>query len=67
MIFFRGSVQDFETWENEYGLDGWGYDDVLPYFKKFENNEDVKNAPSIHGYSGPINISMLRCGLLSRV
>jgi hypothetical protein len=58
MIFFRGSVRDFDIWENEYKLDGWGFDDVMPFFKKFENNEDVKNSP-IHGYSGPINISTL--------
>lgn len=56
MVFFRGSVRDFEIWKNEYGLEGWGYNDVLPYFKKFENNEDVRGS-AVHGYSGPINIS----------
>jgi choline dehydrogenase-like flavoprotein len=58
MVYFRGSERDFDIWENDYGLEGWGYNDVLPYFIKYENNEDVPNSP-IHGYSGPINISML--------
>lgn len=36
MGFVRGSRFDFEQWERE-GATGWGYDKVLPYFKKLEN------------------------------
>lgn len=57
MIYFRGSKKDFDEWENDFGLEGWGYDDVMPFFKKFENNTAVPNNPAIHGYSGPIEIS----------
>eukprot|EP00026_Physarum_polycephalum_P003850 Phypoly_transcript_03866.p1 GENE.Phypoly_transcript_03866~~Phypoly_transcript_03866.p1 ORF type:complete len:727 (+),score=102.27 Phypoly_transcript_03866:97-2277(+) len=60
MVYFRGSVRDFTIWKEDYGLEGWGFEDVLPYFKKFENNEDVKNASDIHGYSGPINITIVK-------
>lgn len=57
MVYFRGSKRDFNQWHDELGLKGWGYDDVLPYFKKFEHNWDV-NDPSVHGFSGPINITI---------
>eukprot|EP00026_Physarum_polycephalum_P003440 Phypoly_transcript_03451.p1 GENE.Phypoly_transcript_03451~~Phypoly_transcript_03451.p1 ORF type:complete len:619 (+),score=90.34 Phypoly_transcript_03451:557-2413(+) len=60
LIYFRGSVRDFTIWRDDFGLEGWGFDDVLPYFKKFENNEDVPNSPDVHGYSGPINITITR-------
>lgn len=36
MGFVRGSRFDFDQWERE-GATGWGYDEVLPYFKKLEN------------------------------
>lgn len=58
MVYFRGSVHDFNQWESDFGLKGWNYQGVLPYFKKFENNQDVSDS-SVHGHSGPINISTL--------
>lgn len=36
MLFTRGNRHDFDEWEDA-GNDGWGYEGVLPYFKKFEN------------------------------
>lgn len=36
MNYVRGSRHDFDQWRNE-GCVGWGYDDVLPYFKKSED------------------------------
>lgn len=57
MVYFRGSKHDFDVWEHEYGLTGWGYQDVLHFFKKYENNQDILNSSSKHGYGGPINIS----------
>ena len=36
MTLGRASKHDFDTWE-EMGNPGWGYEDVLPYYKKYEN------------------------------
>ncbi|XP_075983930.1 glucose dehydrogenase [FAD, quinone]-like [Anticarsia gemmatalis] len=56
MIYTRGTQQDYDAWK-QMGNDGWGWDDVFPYFKKIENynipnfdNEDY------HGHEGHLNI-----------
>lgn len=36
LVYIRGSRHDYDLWERN-GCDGWGYDDVLPYFLKSEN------------------------------
>lgn len=35
----------------------------MPYFKKFENNIDVPNKPDVHGYNGPIHITICKFSL----
>lgn len=57
-VYFRGAKRDYEEWKEQYGLDNWGYDNVLPFFKRFENNEDIIDS-NLHGHDGPINISMI--------
>lgn len=37
MAYVRGNKMDFDNWKN-LGNDGWGYEDVLPYFVKSEKN-----------------------------
>ena len=54
MIYLRGHRLDYEHWR-QLGNEGWGYDDVLPYFKKSENNE-TENGP-FHGKGGPLNVT----------
>jgi choline dehydrogenase len=54
MIYVRGHPHDFDRWE-ELGNPGWGYDAVLPYFKKAENQE--RGASTYHGVGGPQNVA----------
>jgi choline dehydrogenase len=54
MAYIRGNRQDYDDWA-AVGNDGWGYDDVLPYFIKSENNEQLQN--SYHGQGGPLNVT----------
>lgn len=54
MIYIRGNRQDYDTWER-LGAAGWGYEDVLPFFKKFENHERLNDR--YHGHGGPMNIA----------
>jgi choline dehydrogenase-like flavoprotein len=56
MIYNRGHRADYDHWAAE-GNAGWGYDDVLPYFKKAENNE--RGADTFHGSGGPLNVKDL--------
>jgi len=57
MIYIRGHAEDFNTWAN-LGCTAWGWDDILPYFKKAESYED--GDPELHGSSGPQTVSKLR-------
>ena len=56
MIYVRGQPQDYDGWA-ESGCDGWGYDDVMPYFKKHEHQERGEN--SHHATGGPVWVSDL--------
>src|ERR671924_2038208 len=51
MIYIRGNRADYDGW----GLDGWGFDDLLPYFKRAEDNE--RGADEYHGAGGPLCVS----------
>lgn len=53
MIFIRGHRLDFDHW-NYLGNEGWGYDDVLPYFMKSEDNE--AGASQFRGVGGPLSV-----------
>jgi choline dehydrogenase len=54
MIYIRGQAQDYDHWR-ELGNDGWGYSDVLPFFRKAEHNERL--ADRFHGTTGPMNVT----------
>lgn len=58
MAYVRGHPKDFDRWEQEYGLEGWGYDDVLPYFRKQESWEG--GASAYRGGSGPLHTQYSR-------
>ena len=59
MVYIRGHRSDYDGWA-ALGNTGWAYDDVLPYFKKAENNEVVKD--DYHGIGGPLNVANIRTG-----
>lgn len=54
MVYIRGAPSDFDRWQ-AHGAEGWSYDDVLPYFRKAENNEVYSN--DVHGQEGPLCVS----------
>ncbi len=53
-IYTRGNAQDYDEWR-QMGCTGWGYDDVLPYFRKAEDNDTFDNR--FHGKGGPLGVS----------
>jgi choline dehydrogenase-like flavoprotein len=55
MMYVRGRPLDYEGWR-EAGCEGWGWDDVLPVFKRMENDER-HGATEIHGADGPVNVA----------
>ncbi|MDQ0462692.1 choline dehydrogenase [Caulobacter ginsengisoli] len=54
MIYIRGHARDYDQWR-QMGLDGWGYADILPYFKRSESLEGGGDA--WHGGEGPLHVS----------
>ncbi|XP_045539340.1 glucose dehydrogenase [FAD, quinone]-like [Papilio machaon] len=56
MIYTRGASNDYNKWK-QMGNEGWGWDDVLPYFKKVENfNIPSLDDPKYHGHDGFLNV-----------
>ena len=53
LVYVRGNALDFERWQNEEGARGWGYADVLPYFKRAETRADGGN--EYRGGEGPLS------------
>ena len=54
MVYIRGNRVDYDAWA-AMGFEGWGWDDVLPYFIKAEDNE--RGASELHGAGGPLRVS----------
>ena len=57
MIAVRGNRRDFDDWAAA-GLDGWAFDDVLPYFRKLESH--WRGESEWHGGSGPVGITRMQ-------
>ena len=57
MVYARGHRDDYDHW-GALGNPGWSFDEVLPYFKRAENNE--RGADAFHGAGGPLNVMDLR-------
>jgi choline dehydrogenase-like flavoprotein len=54
-LYTRGNAKDYDAWASEAGAAGWSYREVLPYFKRSEDNQKLHNA--YHTYSGPLGVS----------
>jgi len=54
-VYMRGTRADYDAWKDDFGCPGWGYDEVLPYFKKAEDNTHL--ASELHGSGGPLKVS----------
>jgi choline dehydrogenase-like flavoprotein len=57
MIYIRGTKADYDGWVKA-GATGWGWDDVLPYFKKAQ--DQARGPSALHAVGGPLTVSDLR-------
>ncbi|WP_337044244.1 GMC family oxidoreductase [Emticicia sp. 17c] len=57
MAYVRGNKEDYNDWAKA-GNDGWAYQDILPYFKKSEYNEQIHN--EFHGQKGLLNVTFAK-------
>ncbi|MBN8981289.1 MAG: GMC family oxidoreductase N-terminal domain-containing protein, partial [Rhizobiales bacterium] len=57
MVYIRGNKADYDEWAS-LGNTGWSYKDVLPYFKKSENNTELGG--EYHGKDGPLSVTKLQ-------
>ena len=56
LLYIRGQHEDYDRWR-QHGNNGWGYDDVLPFFRKAEDQQ--RGADDFHGAGGPLPVSDL--------
>jgi choline dehydrogenase len=54
LVYIRGQKEDFDHWR-QLGNPGWSFDDVLPYFKRAEDQQ--RGADAFHGAGGPLAVS----------
>jgi choline dehydrogenase len=54
LVYIRGQREDYDEWKS-LGNEGWGYEDVLPYFRKSEDQQ--RGANRYHGVGGPQGVS----------
>ena len=57
MIYIRGQREDYDHWR-QLGNAGWSYDDILPYFRKAEDQQ--RGESEFHGEGGPLTVSDAR-------
>jgi choline dehydrogenase len=57
LVYIRGQAEDFDLWR-QMGNTGWSFEDVLPYFKRSEDQE--RGGDDYHGVGGPLGVTNLR-------
>ncbi|MEU2004899.1 GMC family oxidoreductase [Rhodococcus sp. NPDC019627] len=55
LIYMRGARTDYDRWVDDFGATGWSYDEVLPFFKRSENNADIHD--EYHGRDGGLHVT----------
>jgi choline dehydrogenase len=58
MVYVRGNPLDYDGWRDGYGCTGWGFADLLPYFRRAEDNE--RGESTYHGVGGPLRVEDVR-------
>ncbi len=61
MLHVRGQPDDYDNWAVEHGCDGWSFEEILPYFRKSEDQEGGDR--ELHGKGGPLSVSNARISL----
>ncbi len=56
MVYVRGHPADFDRWQ-QMGADGWGYEQVLPYFKRAQHFEGLQQVGAWRGHDGPLRVT----------
>jgi choline dehydrogenase len=54
MVYIRGNRLDYDGWRDDHGCDGWGYDEMLPRFRRAEDQQ--RGANEFHGTGGPMRV-----------
>ena len=55
-IYTRGNAADYDSWARDEGCAGWSYAEILPYFKRAEDNQRFSD--EYHGTGGPLGVSV---------
>ncbi|MCO1660919.1 GMC family oxidoreductase [Pseudonocardia humida] len=58
MVYIRGNALDYDIWRDTYGCAGWGYADLLPYFRRAEDQQ--RGGSTFHGVGGPLRVEEVR-------
>jgi choline dehydrogenase len=58
-VALRGTTEDYDEWA-ELGNEGWGWEQVLPYFRRLEDDRDAAEDDPLHGKGGPITVRRWR-------
>ncbi len=58
MVYIRGNRLDYDGWRDTYGCAGWGYADLLPYFRRAEDQQ--RGGSPFHGVGGPLRVEDVR-------
>ena len=58
LLHVRGQPEDYDGWAAEQGCDGWSFEEILPFFKRSEDQEGGDAA--LHGKGGPLSVSNAR-------